>query len=79
MRIKTIDDAATVASMCSKYEDLEIDARCSDRRYVVDAKSFMGLQILVGGGDITFTVIDTSKPSYPAFLRDVAELSRKLS
>ena len=78
MRIKNIDDAATVASMCAKYTELEIDAKCANRRYIVDAKSFMGLQMLVGGGAVTFTVIDPTKPGYQDFLRDVAELSRKL-
>lgn len=78
MRIKSIDDAATIASMCAKYKELEIDARCADRRYIVDAKSFMGLQMLVGGGNVTFTVIDPTKPGYQDFLHDVAELSRRL-
>lgn len=56
MQIKTLNDAVRIANMCEKYKDIDIDAMCETKRYIVDAKSIMGLSILMNGGEICFQV-----------------------
>lgn len=56
MQIKTLNDAVRIANICEKYKGIDIDAMCETKRYVVDAKSIMGLSILMDGGDIYFQV-----------------------
>lgn len=74
MVIKTLNDAVRVANLCEQYPDLEIDAKCEKRRYIVDAKSMMGLTLMIDGGEVYFRVIDTNKPGYDSFMKELGEL-----
>lgn len=56
MQIKTLNDAVRIANICEKYKGIDIDAMCETKRYIVDAKSIMGLSILMNGGEICFQV-----------------------
>lgn len=78
MIIKSLNDAVRVANLCGQFRDLEIDATCENRRYIVDAKSMMGLTLLIGGGEVYFRVIDTSKNGYESFMKELGDLESEL-
>lgn len=56
MVLETMTDAVNLANQCRVFKNWDIDVRSKNRRYIVDGKSIMGLSILVGGGELEFTI-----------------------
>lgn len=78
--MKLITDAQIkqVAKFCKRFDDLDIDACCEDRRYLVDAKSVGGMRLLKNGGEVYFKMYGGSKQSRTEFVEGLSELSKTI-
>ena len=67
-----------VANICKQYQDIEVDACCENKQYVIDAKVVGSLRLLKNGGEVYFKLNGGTEQSKASLLKDLAELSKTI-